>query len=1066
MVNQVTPKFTHLHVHTHYSLLDGLTKVDNLIKRVKELGMDSIAITDHGSMYGVVEFYQSAKAMGIKPIIGCEMYVAENGMYNKGGTTNNRRYHLILLAKNKVGYKNLIKLVTKAHLEGFYYKPRIDKELLKKHSEGLVCLSACLAGEISRLIMADQYEKAKKEALDYQNIFGKGNYFIEVQRHHNIEDQNVVTPQLIKLAREINIPMVVTADSHYLNKDDAKAHDILLAVQTGNKLDDKDRLTLKHDDFSISSPEEIYEKFKDIPEAIENTEKIAAMCNLDLELGENQFPHFELPEGYNNDSYLKELCEKGLLMRYPEGATSEAKERLTHELDIIKQTGFASYMLIVQDLVNWAKNNKIIVGPGRGSAGGSIIAYLLNITNIDPLKYDLIFERFMNIERNEMPDIDLDFDDARRHEVLEYVGKKYGKDHVAQIITFGTMASRGSVRDTGRALGYGYDFCDKIAKMIPLGQNLKQAISNVSDLRQEYETDQQTKTLIDSAMKLEGVVRHASTHACGVVITPKPLTEYLPIQKSTRNDESIITQYEMNSVEKLGLLKMDFLGLTNLTIIEQTLSLIKKNHGIKVDIDNIPLDDKKTFELLREVRTTSVFQLESSGMKRFLKELKPTELEDIIAMISLYRPGPMDLLPEYIARKHGRKKVEYLHPKLEPILKNTYGIMVYQEQLLAAVRELAGFTLAEADVLRKAVGKKKKKLLDEQEMKFKEGAEKQGIPRDIANRFWDLVEPFNKYGFNRSHAACYAMIAYQTAYLKAHYPIEFMAAVMNSESGDVERIAFLIEDAQEMGIEVLPPNINESNEMFSVIGGNKIRFGLSAIKNVGENVVREIIKKRNESGSFKTIEDFVENVESKALNKKSLESLVRCGALDEFSERASILHNIDQLLFYSREIQKNKLSKQDSLFASPDEAKDSPSLPPLRLKEIKPASNSEKLMWEKELLGLFVSGHPLKDYQDELKNENVTLIKEASKLNGGRVSFGGIITKIQRIVTKTGKPMLFSQIEDMTSKIEVIVFPNVLERNPEIWQENSIIVVKGKLNDRDGVLKLLCDEVKPVASLA
>jgi len=481
MANQATPKFTHLHVHTHYSLLDGLTKIDNLIKRVKELGMDSIAITDHGTMYGVVEFYQKAKKMGIRPIIGCEMYMAENGMYNKGGTTNNRRYHLILLAKNRTGYKNLIKLVTKAHLEGFYYKPRIDKELLKKHSEGLVCLSACLAGEISRLIMADQYEKAKKEVLDYQDIFGKGNYFIEIQRHHNIEDQNIVTPQLIKLAKETNIPMVATADSHYLNKDDAKAHDILLAVQTGNKLDDKDRLTLKHDDFSISSPEEIYDKFKDIPEAIENTEKIASMCNLDLELGENQFPHFELPEGHNNDSYLKELCEKGLLMRYPEGASSEAKERLTHELSIIKQTGFASYMLIVQDLVNWAKNNKIIVGPGRGSAGGSIIAYLLNITNIDPLKYDLLFERFMNIERNQMPDIDLDFDDARRHEVLEYVGKKYGKDHVAQIITFGTMASRGSVRDTGRALGYSYDFCDKIAKMIPLGQNLKQAISNVSD---------------------------------------------------------------------------------------------------------------------------------------------------------------------------------------------------------------------------------------------------------------------------------------------------------------------------------------------------------------------------------------------------------------------------------------------------------------------------------------------------------------------------------------------------------------------------------------------------------
>ena len=1055
-------KFVHLHTHTHYSLLDGLTKIDDLVKRAKELGMDSIAITDHGAMYGVVEFYQKAKKSGIKPIIGCEIYMAENSMHGKQANIDNRYYHLVLLAKNITGYKNLIKITSKAFLEGFYYKPRVDKEFLKNHSDGLVCLSACLAGEISRLIMGNQYDKAKKTALEYQDIFGKENYFIEIQRHPNIPDQNFVTPKLIQLAKETGIPMVATADSHYPTKDDAHAHDILLAVQTGNKLDDKDRLTLKDDDFSLVSPEEMSEKFKDIPEAIENTGKIADMCGVELELGKIKLPYFDLPSGYDDNSYLKELCYKGLPKRYGNDPSKEVMERLEYELKVITQTGFSPYFLIVQDLVNWAKNQGIIVGPGRGSAAGSIVSYLLNITNIDPLKYGLLFERFLNPERIEPPDIDLDFDDARRHEVLEYVSQKYGQDRVAQIITFGTMASRGGIRDAGRAMGYSYDFCDKIAKMIPFGTNLKNAISEVSDLKNQYESDNQTKILIDSAMRLEGVVRHASTHACGVVITKEPLIEHVPLQKSTGNDDSVITQYEMGAIAKLGLLKMDFLGLANLTIIEQALRLVEKNHGIEIDIEQIPLDDKKTFKLFQEAKTTSVFQLESSGMKRYLKELKPTELEDIIVMISLYRPGPMELIPEYLSRRHGRKKVEYLHSKLEPILKNTYGIVIYQEQLLAAVRALAGFSLAEADILRKAVGKKIKKLLDEQEVKFKEGVIKNGISKDVADKFWDLVEPFNRYAFNKSHAACYAMIAYQTAYLKAHYPVEFMAAVMNSEAGDVERVAFLIDEANEMGIEVLPPHINESEEMFSVISNNKIRFGLLAIKNVGENIIKEIIEQKRKNGPFKTMDDMMMRVQNKDLNKKSLESLIRCGALDDLGERATLLYNVDQLLSYSREFQKNKNTGQVSLFGTNDSAP----LPPLRLKEVEPATRAEKLLWEKELLGLFVSDHPLKDFQVQLQLEKVVPIKDAATMNGNRISVGGVITKIQRIVTKTGKPMLFSWIEDMTSKIEVVVFPNMLEQNPTAWQENSVVVVKGKLNDRDGVLKLLCDEVKPVAMLA
>jgi len=1055
-------KFTHLHVHTHYSLLDGLTKVENLVKRVKELGMDSVAITDHGIMYGAIEFYQKAKKEGIKPIIGCEVYTTAD-MYSRAHM-NNRRNHLTLLAKNEVGYKNLVKLVSKAHLEGFYYKPRIDKNLLKEHTEGLICLSGCLAGELSQLLKSDQDTKARELALEFQKMFGAENYFIEIQRHPNVSDQNYVTPKLINLAHELKMPLVATSDSHYLTKEDAEAHDILLAVQTGNNLDDEDRLTLKNDDYSINSPEEMYEKFKDVPEAIENTQKIADACDLNLQLGVSQLPEYDLPEGHTADSYLKKLCEEGIEERYPGKITEEVKERLSYELDVIQKTGFASYMLIVQDFVNWAKDNGIIVGPGRGSAAGSIISYLLNITTIDPLRYGLLFERFMNPDRISMPDIDLDFDDARRGEVLEYVAQKYGRDHVAQIITFGTMASRGSIRDAGRALGMPYDLCDKLAKMIPFGMNLKQSLENVSDLRYEYNADANAKKLIDSASRLEGVARHASTHACGVVITKDPLTDYLPIQHSTKNDTDIITQYGMHSVEALGLLKMDFLGLKNLTIIEQAIRLIKYNHGIEIKIEKIPLDDPETFKLFQEARTTSVFQLESSGMKRYLRDLKPTQLEDIIAMVSLYRPGPMELIPEYVARKHGTREVSYLHPKLEPILKETNGIMIYQEQLMAAARALAGFSLAEADTLRKAVGKKISKLMKEQEHKFKEGAKKQGLSEEIANKFWSLVEPFGKYGFNKSHAACYAMIAYQTAYLKAHYPVEFMAAVMNSDSGDVERIAFLIDEAKMMSLEVLPPHINESFAKFTVVAEKKIRFGLSAVKNVGENVVKEIIKERKENGPFKSIEGLVTRVKGRDMNRKSLESLIKCGALDDFGERATLVSNIDQLLNYSRESQKAHLGGQVSLFDSLGD--DAPILPALRLTEAEPAARAEKLLWEKELLGLFVSDHPLKDYQQEMQFQNVTPIISTIDTNGARVSIGGVITKVQRIITKTGKPMLFSWIEDTSSKIEVVVFPNLLEQNPDIWHENAIVVVKGKLNDRDGEKKLLADEVQRIASLA
>lgn len=1076
-------KFVHLHTHTHFSLLDGLSKIDEVVGRAKELGMDALAITDHGVMYGVIEFYKKARKAGIKPILGCEMYISENGMHDKRTGIDDKRYHLVLLAKNNTGYKNLIKLVSLAHLEGYYYKPRIDKDLLRQHSDGLIALSACLAGEVSRALISKNYEKAKRIALEYKEIFGD-DYFLEIQTHPNIQDQNIVTPQIIKLSKETGIPLVATQDSHYIHAEDAHAHDVLLAVQTGNRLDDADRMTMRHDNFSLLSSQEVYDKFKylgeeEVRRAMDNTNLIAERCSLELELGKVKLPSFPLPVGYTSaNDYLAHLVSAGLGKRYS-NVSNEIKQRLDYELSVIRQTGFASYFLIVQDFVNWAKSKGIVVGPGRGSAAGSLVSYLLNITDVDPLRYNLLFERFLNPERVSMPDIDLDFSDAKRKQVLDYVAHKYGKDHVAQVITFGTMAARGSIRDAGRALGLPYDFCDKIAKMIPSNPNqlkkqgvLKHCIQEVSGIREIYRTNPDAKKLIDSAAQLEGVVRHSSTHACAVVITPEPLIEYLPLQRGTEEGD-IITQYEMHAVEDLGLLKMDFLGLANLTIIENALEEIKRNHGLDIKINDIPLDDQKTFRLLQTAQTTGCFQLESSGMKRYLKTLKPTGLEDIIAMVSLYRPGPLDagMVEEYIERKHGRKKVTYLHPSMEPILKNTYGIIVYQEQLMQVANTLAKFTLPQGYMLIKAVGKKIKSLLDEQREKLVDGMVANNIQKHTAEKVWDFIEPFARYGFNRSHAACYATIAYQTAYLKANYPVEFMAAFMNSETGDVERIAFLIEECKQMGIEVLPPDINESFERFAVVASttNKpcIRFGLTAVKNVGENVVHAIIQNRLADGPYKDAEGFTSRMFSppaggKDLNKKSLESLVKCGALDILGERNNLLVNLERLLNYSRDKQKQSSVGQFSLFGGNSEV----SLPALRLEPSDPAQKWEKLLWEKELLGLFVSDHPLNSYQTQLRLENVIPIKNISlKTNGQQFKIGGVVTRVQKIVTKTGRPMMFSWLEDLTSKIEVIVFPNVFEKNPEAWKENSVVVARGKINDRDGSLKFLCDEVKPIAAI-
>ncbi|MFH1509559.1 MAG: DNA polymerase III subunit alpha [Candidatus Nealsonbacteria bacterium] len=1049
-------KFTHLHVHSHYSLLDGLAKIDELLDGAKELGMDSLALTDHGNMYGAIEFYKKAKEKGIKPIIGCEIYQSLDKMTDKRPNIDDKRYHIVLLAKNAIGYKNLVKLITKAHLEGFYYKPRIDEELLEKHSEGLIGLSACLAGKIPKLVLAGKMKEAEKAALKYQKIFGKDNFYLDVQVHPNSPEQKKSNEGLKAISKKTGIPLVATNDIHYLKKEDAQAQDLLMLINTGASPDDPERLSLTTDDFSMKSPKEMTELFKEFPGAIENTQKIADMCDIQLELGITKLPLFETPNKQTPEKYLEELCHQGIEKRYGKKPDKEVVERLEYELSIINQTGFSSYFLIVQDFVNWAKQNRIVVGPGRGSVGGSLVAYLVGITNIDPLKYNLLFERFLNPERISMPDIDLDFTDRRRDEVIQYVANKYGRDKVAQIITFGTMAARASVRDVGRALAYPYSYCDQIAKMIPSGMTLDQTMDSISEFKELYQSDEQARTLIDFAKKLEGVARHASTHACGVVISNTPLDELVPLQHPAQDENIIVTQYEMHSIEDLGILKMDFLGLKNLTIIEDTLARIYKVQGFNIDIDKLPEDDKKTYKMLQKGDTIGVFQLESGGMQRYLKLLKPNTFEDIIAMVALYRPGPMQLIPDYIARKNKRQPVTYLHPKMKPILESTQGIMIYQEQIMKIAQQMAGFTLGEADILRKAIGKKIKKLLMSQKEQFISGMKKNDIGENVAKQIWDWIEPFASYSFNRSHAAAYATIAYQTAYLKAHFPAEFMAALLTSERNDIERISILIQECKKIELEVLPPDINESFTFFSVVPKkNQIRFGLSAIKNVGSGIIETIVDERKANGVYESIENFVSRINSKDLNKKSLESLIKSGAFDKMEERNKLFFNMERLLEYTREKQKNKNNGQTGLFDGMNIDSS------IKLEDSEPATEKEMLSWEKELLGLFISSHPLKNFKNILE-KNATAISSLSMTVKEKVKIGGIISKIKKIITKTGKPMLFVNLEDLTDKIEVVVFPKIIERKPNAFQEDKIVMVYGRTDSRDGVLKLICEDVEEI----
>ncbi|MFH1643066.1 MAG: DNA polymerase III subunit alpha, partial [Patescibacteria group bacterium] len=949
-----------------------------------------------------------------------------------------------------------VKLVTKAHLEGFYYKPRVDEELLEKYSEGLIATTACLQGKIPRLILSKRIKEAEELALRYQKIYGKKGFYLELQNHPNIPEQKTVNDELIRMSKKLNIPLIATNDSHYVRSDDADAQDILMMINTGADSTDPERLSMKIDDFSLTSPEQITKEFEDTPEAISNTQEIANQCNFEFKLGGIIIPHFEIPGNKPAEEYLRELCLVGLEKKYGiRNKNPEILERLNFELETIGKMGFVDYFLIVQDFVIWAKKNRIVVGPGRGSVAGSITAYALNITNVDPLKYDLLFERFLNLARISMPDIDLDFTDLRRDEVIKYVTEKYGADKVAQIITFGTMASRAVIRDVGRALNYEYSYCDKIAKLIPLGFKLKETLDKIDEFREIYESEEKARVLIDFGFKLEGTVRHASTHACGVVISNEPLDKIVPTQHPSQNDTNIITQYEMHAVEDLGLLKMDFLGLKNLTIIEETLRRIYAVQNKSIDIENLPLDDELTFDLLRRVETIGIFQLESDGMRRYLKQLKPNDFNDIIAMIALYRPGPMSLIPDYIKRKTGEQKVTYIHPKLEPILKNTYGIMIYQEQLMQMAQKLAGFSLSDADVLRKAVGKKIEDLLLAQKEKFVQGCIKNKIEKATAQKLWAWILPFAQYGFNRSHSACYATIAYQTAYLKAHFPVEFMSALLTAEKSDTERIGFVIDECKKMNIEVLPPDINESFRNFSVVPKiDKIRFGLQAIKNVGENVVTSIITERKENGPYKSISDFIQRVESDSLNKKSLESMIKSGVFDQMEERNQLLENMERILEFSRENRRNKLSGQKNLFSGSSEIQAKLSLIPAP-----PAKKSEKLSWEKELLGLFVSSHPLEDYTNILRKETTRIVELDSQMPSRQVRIGGIISRVKRIITKNGKPMLFANLEDFTGKIELVVFPRTLEQCNGSLEENKVVLVSGKIDNKDNVLKIICDDV-------
>ncbi len=1061
--------FVHLHTHSEYSLLDGLGKLDHLIERAKSYGMDALALTDHGAMYGAFKFYLKAKAAGIKPILGVETYVARRSRFDKEAKVDTDPFHLLLLAKNETGYKNLMKLVTHAHLEGYYYRPRIDWELLKEHYEGIICTSACIQGEVPNLLRNGQDAEAEKVAIRYAELFGKDHYYIELQRHPHIPIIDEINEKLVKLSRKLGLPLVATNDIHYVDAGDAEAQEILLCVQTQHTMLEKDRplSMISSPDFYMRSPEEMKSLFVQYPEAIENTVKIASMCDITLSVGKWILPQYPLAKGETPDIHLEHMVGERLKTRYA-NVTQELKERISYELDIINKKGYSTYFLIVQDFVNWAKNHGIAVGPGRGSAAGSVVSYILNITGIDPLYFRLPFERFLNPFRPSPPDIDLDFADDRRDEVIAYVTQKYGSDKVAQIITFGTMEARGAVRDAGRALGMPYSGPDRIAKMIPMGfqgnaMTIDKALQQSPELALAYQSEQETKRLLDVARKLEGVARHASVHAAGVVIADKPIVEYTPLQKESKG-ERIVTQYDMYTVgeDGVGLLKMDFLGLRNLTIMSRALLFIKEVTGKTIDLPHIPLNDAKTYEMLASGETTGVFQLESAGMRRYIKELKPTNIFDLMAMVALFRPGPMQVIPEFIRRKQNPAFISYPDAKLKDVLSQSYGIIAYQDDVLLTAITLAGYSWGDADKLRKAVGKKIPTEMKKQKEKFIEGCVKNGLTRQKSEEVFTLIEPFAGYGFNKAHAACYAMIAYQTAYLKANYQVEYMTAVLTAESrantGPTrdDKMSSIVAECRRMGVKLLPPDINASYVEFTIEKG-KVRFGLSAIKNVGEAAIETILAARA-ANRFVSISDFIGRVDLSKVNRKTLESLIKAGAMDAFGSRASMLSYLPQVMDQAHKQKKQIASGQVGLFGE-EEAQTvlSDTLP--KTDEL---SEQELLGFEKALLGFYLTTHPLEPHRRLLAAASLTSITDiTSQRVGDRVSVGGIVVNVKKIVTKAGNhEMAFVKLEDLSGVIEIVVFPKIYARTADLWNVDEIVQVSGKVDEKDDRLTLLVDDAK------
>lgn len=1067
--------FTHLHVHTEYSLLDGSNKIKEYVARVKELGMDSAAITDHGVMYGCIDFYRAAKAAGINPILGCEVYVAPGSRFDREiGSGEDRYYHLVLLAENNQGYSNLMKIVSKGFVEGFYYKPRVDMEVLKQYHEGIIALSACLAGEVARYLERGMYEDAKDAALRHEEIFGKGNYFLELQ-DHGIPAQQTVNQQLIRMHQETGIPLVATNDVHYTLAEDAAPHDILLCIQTGKKLDDEDRMRYEGGQYYVKSPQEMAELFPYALEALENTYKIGQRCHVEIEFGVTKLPKFDVPEGYTSWEYLNKLCFEGLKERY-QPVTEELKKRLNYELETIRNMGYVDYFLIVWDFIRYAREQDIIVGPGRGSAAGSLVAYTLGITRLDPIRYDLLFERFLNPERVSMPDIDVDFCFERRQEVIDYVVEKYGKDRVVQIVTFGTMAARGVIRDVGRVLDMPYAQVDVIAKMIPqeLNITIEKALKMNPELAKVYEEDQEIRSLINMARRLEGLPRHTSMHAAGVVISQKEVDEYVPLSRAS--DGTITTQFTMTTLEELGLLKMDFLGLRTLTVIQNAVKLAEKSTGKKLDMDAIDYDDKQVLDSLGTGKTDGVFQLESDGMKNFMKELKPHSLEDVIAGISLYRPGPMDFIPQYIRGKNHPETITYDCPQLEEILKPTYGCIVYQEQVMQIVRSLAGYTLGRSDLLRRAMSKKKASVMEEERQNFVYGNQEDKVPGCIqngidektANKIYDEMIDFAKYAFNKSHAAAYAVVSYQTAYLKYYYPVEYMAALMTSVIDFPSKVAEYIQTCREMGIPILPPDINKGEVTFSVDGGS-IRYALSAIKSIGRPVIEGIVKERNQNGEFKTLKEFLTRMSGKEINKRVIENFIKAGAFDslEGSRRQLMLIYVQVMDSVNQE-NKTSISGQMSLFDLVGEEEKKAF--EIRLPDVEEYDKETLLAFEKEVLGIYVSGHPLDNYRSILE-KNITASTAdfqpdettgiAKVRDGEKVVLGGMIADKTIKYTKNNKVMAFLTLEDLVGTVEVVVFPRDYEKNQQFMKEEEKVFIQGRVSAEDEkASKLICEKIR------